>query len=610
MLPSDDIKAIHRKVESARGSAIRRDADINLVRAVRAGRMHELFPMFFADEMPRSMVANTIDNAARDTAELIAPLPSLACASGNMTSQADNVRAGKKNKIGSYYWDKSRLERQNLDFADAVLSYGFGVYIVEPDFEHMCPRVRWESSFGSYYYKDRFGQLRWYAKVAQSDVFTVCEMYPEKAAYIKFDRFGQERGPNTPLDVITYIDDKEHVVYLPDCAHLVLARIENRLGRVPVAIAERPDQEATPRGQYDDAVYPQLARAIITMYSLKAAEIAVNAPIQLPNDVNEFSYGPDSTIRTDGEVKRVRLDLPDDTFAVAEQLNREVKEGSRYPEVRGGGVSGNIITGKGVEALAGTLVTQVKTMQTVIGAALELATSLCFEMDVAFWGNTRKSITGVLTGKAYELAYTPAKDIGDLYGCKVTYGFASGQTPSQAIVALLQLMGPGLVSADTVRRQLPFDIDPEEEQRAVDVASMEEAAKQGLLGLSQAFGPMVLQGQDPLPVLQSIAKAIDLRRKGKSVSDSLLEAFQPSEQPEAPELPPDAPEGAMEPGMGPEGELPPGVRGNGLTEGVPYGQAGAPPGGMPSVQGLLSSLRGNGSAVMESSISRKRAIGA
>src|SRR6266496_5810504 len=92
-----------------------RDRDSFLVRTVRRGRLHEEFPGHFADEMPQMAIANTIDNAARDTAELVAPLPSLACASGNMTSATDTARAAKKNKIASYYRSEERRVGKSVD---------------------------------------------------------------------------------------------------------------------------------------------------------------------------------------------------------------------------------------------------------------------------------------------------------------------------------------------------------------------------------------------------------------------------------------------------------------------------------------------------------------
>lgn len=608
-----DIVKIHQLVDAMRQQCAGRSHDAYLVRMVRKGKMHELYPQHFADDMPQAMVANTIDNAARDTAELVAPLPSVACSSGNMNSSADASRSAKKNKIASYYWEQSRLELQNLKFSDSTISYAFGVYLVDPDFENQCPRIRWESSFDCYYYHDRFDRLVWLAKIKKIDVLTLCSMYAGKAPHIKYMANGKERSGGEMLEVVTYRDRERNVVYLPEC-NVVVAEWKNPVGMVMAAVAERPDQEDRPRGQYDDAVYPMLGRAIMTMLQLQAAAKAIEAPIAMPDDVTEMPFGPDATLRTQNPqaIQRVRLDIPDDIFAVGEQLDRAVKEGSRYPEARTGGINANIITGQGVEALMGTMNTQVRTMQTVIGKALEEVTDLCFRLDVALWGNVQKKITGVLTGKPFEVTYTPSKDIGDSYSCKVTYGFASGQTPAQAIVAMLQLRGDKLISRDTFRRQLPFTLDPEEEQRQVDAEDLTAAYVQGLMGLEQAIGPMVMQGQNPVQLMTAFAKMIQLRKKGKSIEEAALEAFKPPEQPEEPQVPEQPGPPGLEAGGPPPGpggpDLPPGVQPNGRMQGVAPGQQGVAPGGLPDVKNLLASLRGNGQARMEASTARRSAI--
>lgn len=603
--PREDVKRLHQHVEVMRQKRLSRDRDSELVRVVRAGKLHEMFPGYFADDMPQMTIANAIDNAARDTAELIAPLPSLACSAGGGTSQKDIARGTLKNKVASYYWAKSDLEVQNIDFADAAQSYAFGVYLIEPDFEHQCPRIRWESSFGTYYYRDRFRRTIWYAKYTQVDLLTLLAMYPDSGPFVKYKN-GIERPMSDMVNVVTYKDRDRDLVYLPDCGYHVLAEWKHGLGRTMVAIAERPDQEDSPRGQYDDAVFPLIAKHVITLYQMSAAKQAVEAPIAVPDDVQELPFGPNAVIRSQNGaqgVARVRLDIPDDVFAVAEQLDRAVKEGSRYPQARSGGIDASIITGQGIEALAGTLNTQVRTMQTIVGKALEEATELCFMLDVALWPNVKKTITGVLTGKPFEVTYIPARDIGDSYSCKVTYGFASGQSPAQGIVAMLQLRGDNLISRDTVRRQLPFDLDPDEEQRMVDVERATDAALQGLMGMSQAIGPMVMQGQDAMRVLEAQAKFMQLRKRGKSVEDALIEAFAPKEQPE-----PEAVPGEVQ---GPEqGQLPPGVQPTGLLSGQAAGQQGMPPGGLPSIQNLMATLRGQGGPRMEATVSRRRAIGA
>lgn len=610
-----NIHALHQRVEAMQQQCAERDNGIDRVRLVRNGKIDELYPEMFADDLPKSVVGNLIDVACRDTAEMIAPLPALACAAGNMQNHSDEIRASKKNKIGSYLWEKSKLPVQNIDFADSILSYGFAAYLVEPNFDLMCPMIRYESPFGSYYYRDRWGCIVWYAKIQITDVGTLAGLYPEKAAQILRAPSGAVRSLHEYVRLVRYMDKDRTVVYLPDSNFVVLAAAKNPISRVPVVIAERPDQEMRPRGQYDDVVWPSLARSRMAQYMLKAADLAVNSPLVIPDDVTEINFGPDAIMRSrePQKIGKVRLDIPQDVFALSAELDRSAKEGARYPEARTGGIKGNIVTGRGVQELMGTMDTQVRTMQTIIGYALQEITSIAFEMDAALWPNTTKKITGILTGKPFELTYTPGKDIGSSTGCKVTYGFAAGLSPSQALVALLQLRGDDLVSRDTVRRQLPFDVDPEMEQRQVDTQQLEDAAKQGLAALLQAVGPMVMQGQDPLPILLGAAKAIQSRQKGMPIADAILEALTPPDkQPEAPgtEQAP-VPEAEQQQQAGPPGQpgqqLPPGVRPNGLPQGVAYGQQGMPPGGMPDIQSLMSTLRGTGQARMEASTMVKRA---
>jgi hypothetical protein len=608
-MQSDEIRAIHRRVHDTRYSPdmASRDESMNNVRMVRRGRIDELFPDGFADALPHSTVANMVDTAARDSAEMMSPLPALACASGNMATQSDETRAAKKNKIGSYYWTKSKLAKQMSRFADSYLSYAYGIFITEPDFEHGCPKIRVESPFGVYYELDRWGDTRWYAKVTYARAGMLAAKYPELyAAIMKPTGHGPERGPNDLIEMVNYIDTRRNMIYLPECQYSVLVDMPHGLSRCPVVIGERFDLEDTPRGQYDDVIWVQLARAQMAVYMMSAAEQSVNAPIAIPDDVQRVAMGPQAVMRsqTPEKVRRVNLDVPRDVFMIQQTLDAELKTGARYPDSRTGGVQGNIVTGRGVEALQGTIETQIATAQLVFAEALERATSLCFEIDVRFWPSQQKRIQGHVTGKPFEITYTPSKDIGDSWGCKVTYGFAAGMTPAQALVGMLQLRGDRVISRDTFRRQLPFEVDALAEQQSVEVEEMEAALIEGFKTTLQGLGAMAMQGQDPLPIVVAAAKAIELRRKGKSLAESIEKALTPPEQPEGEaQLPPEA----GPPGM--EQELPPGVQDSGRLQGVAPGQAGMPPGGMPAIQGLMAEFRGQGDPRMSAATMRKRPIG-
>lgn len=612
------IRRIHAQVEAVKHSRYEQDVCADRVRMVRQGNIELISPDFFADDLPKSVVANIIDVAARDQAELMAPLPALACSSGNMATQADRERATKANKIGAHYWTSSLLPVRNINFADSINSYSFGAYIAEPDYEARAPKVRFESSFGSYYFKDRWGRMQWYAKCKEVTVGELLASYPDKVHLAKGPG-GLDRPLNEKEKLVLYQSAEYSCAYLPDAGFEILSAYKNPVRDMngkpvcPVVIAERPDVEAVPRGQYDDVVWPALAKARMAQYMLKAADFSVNAPWALPDDVTELNMGADAIIRSQQpeKVRKVSLQIPQDVFVLAQELDRGTKEGARYPEARTGGIQGNIITGRGVQELMGTMDTQIRTMQTVIGQALEEITLICFYMDRALWPNEQKTIEGVLAGKPYRTTYIPAKDC-QVNHVKVTYGFAAGLSPTQALVAMLQLRADDQISRDTARRNLPFDIDPEQEQSQVDSERLEDALVQGVAAFAQAMGPMAMQGQSPVPILRATAAAIVARRKGKPIADAILDAFEEPEpeEPPAEEAPlQGSPQEPGPPGAGPEGELPPGIGPSGLTQGVPYGQAGLPPGGMPDVQSLMAALRGGGQQPrLEASVMRKRAV--
>jgi hypothetical protein len=95
----DDAARAHflRMVQAASS----RDHVMNLVKEVRRGNMRQLFPLELNLNLTFEGVpiANHIDTVAKDMSELIAPLPSLACVSGKMKSDADLERAEIKNRV-------------------------------------------------------------------------------------------------------------------------------------------------------------------------------------------------------------------------------------------------------------------------------------------------------------------------------------------------------------------------------------------------------------------------------------------------------------------------------------------------------------------------------
>lgn len=588
-----------------------RDRRMKEVTLVRKGEVHLMAPGLFSDEWPKPIIANAIDTIARDFSGTIAPLPSLNCSSRAMRTDKDKRKAEKRNKIGANYWRKSDLAVRMFQGADHYLTYGFVPMYVEPDFDCQMPMIRVGDSVGSYYEKDRWGQVTFFAHVWRDKAGNIAAQFPELAArIIPRDAVGRPQ-PDTELEVAHMADDTHWLLMLPERDDLVLTSYEHKMSRCPVEVAERPGLTNEPYGQFDQVLWSWLARARLALMQLDAANKAVNSPIVLPNDAVDFSVGPDAVIQTDNPsaVRKVSLELPSTAFAVAEQLGDEVRLGSRFPEVRNGAPQASVITGRGVQALMSGYDVQIAEAQTVIGAALSRVTSLAFEMDEKLWPSASKRIQGNSAGEPFDLTYIPKRDLEGTWEADVSYGYAAGLSPNQAIVMLLQLRGDKLISRDTFRRQLPFDVDVDDEQRRIDIGETEDAAMQGLFALLQSLGPMATQGIDPMPFLKASSQFIKDRRNGVPVAEALEKAFAPPEPTpqeqaaQAAQAP--APGGEAAP-AGPGGDVP-GVGANGLPTGVAPGQAGMPAGGMPDISTLVAGLR-SGSPVMDSTVTRRMPI--
>lgn len=589
------LEEVARKVEALRDAARDRDQRQRDVRDVRSGDIDTVMPGAMPEPWPHPVVANMIDTTARDTSEVMGQMPSINCSNSLQVSDRSKKISSRRTRIASHYILESRLESgEQIKACDHYLSFGMAVYVVEPDMERKVPVIRVENPVGAYPEFDVFGGLRSYTRVWREEAITLIAKYPWlRDLLMRKDTYGKDYLPERDVEIAKYMDAQCMYMYLPTHANTMLEEFENPLGRLTVRVAVRPSFDGEIRGAYDDAIWVYLAKSRMAMLGLEATEKAVRAPLAVPRDVQRMVFGGDAIIRTDNpeKIKYVGIDLPQ--FAAQEEqlLERELRMSTRTPEARGGNLDASIITGKGVEALMGGFDTVVTTGQQVIGMALKGAIEDAFFIDEKIWPNEKKTIRGVVQGTPFEDSYVPSKDIDGNHTADVTYGFAAGQDPARAIVALLQLRGDQLVSRDFVQRQLPMQIDVVQMQTQIDTEQFNDALKAGIQGAMQAIPQMALQGMDPLQPLMQMAKVMDLRAKGTPVHEAILKAFTPQEAPQAPQNP-------LEAAMG------------GSPQGAPGGAPtppGAPSGGQDVMQ-MLASLRGNGQTQMNVRTRREQQI--
>lgn len=581
-----DIKKIAKKVENLSRRYSERDIRMENIRAVRKGKLTTIFGDLFPDGQDQAMTANFIDVAAHDLAEVLAPLPSFNCSTASINNDSARKFADKRSTIANNYVYTSRLQSQMYKGGDWYFSYGFLPIHVEPDWENNLPRIRIEDPIGSYPEFDRFGRCISYTKRYKKTVAEIISDFPEHEHRIMGgDNYNVDL--TSTLEVIYYTDKNCIVLYVPSRNNLILSETPNPLGKMLVHVAVRPAIDDEPRGQFDDVLFVQLARARFANLAMEAAEKAIQAPIIVPHDVMDVAIGPDAIIRTvePNAIGRLKLDIPAAAFQEQATLESELRLGARYPEGRTGNIKASIITGQGVEALLGAFDSQIKAGQTILAEIFEDVIKTCFEMDEVLFDEP-KSVRGTSQGAPYEIKYKPSKDINGDNTIEVRYGLMAGLDPSRALIFSLQALGADLVSKDFIRRELPWSVNVTLEEQRIEVEKMRAGLEASITGAAGAIPQLIAQGQDISSIITDIADIITRRKNGESIEAAALAVFK-KEQPQA---------------QGQEQMVPPGQQGpveqatpSQATPGVPSGgtpQQGQVPaqGGQPDLGTLLAGI--------------------
>jgi len=573
------MEQVAARVQSLRYRNHERDARNLDVLAVRKGKIAQVYPNFFPEGVDANVVANFIDIVARDLSEVMAPLPAVNCSAANQTSDRARQFADKRTRIASNYFLHSDLSVHMYSGADWYITFGFVPFIIELDEESKLPRIRIENPVGSYPEFDRYGRCVAFVKRYMMTLGELVTQFPEYDSQL-LGNTGYKQDLNIQVEVIRYYDKDQSIMYVPSKEDLVLSKAKNPIGKMMVVVARKPSIDGELRGQFDDVLGIQLLRNRFALLAMEAAEKSVQAPIVLPQDVQELQLGGDAVIRTSNPagVRRVDLNLPQGAFTEQTLLNQELRVGSRYPESRTGNINASVVTGQGVQALMGAFDTQVKSAQAIFAATLRDVIKLCFEVDEVIYPE-EKTIRGVDSGSPYEVVYKPSKDIKQDYSADVRYGMLAGLNPAQGLIFMLQALGGGLISKDMAMRELPFTVNVTQELEKIEIEKMRDSLLGSITALSQAIPQMAMQGQDASEVVRQIAAVIKARQKGQAIEDVVADIFAPQQQPVPPA---GAPQSVEQPSPAPEG--------------VPAGGTSpmAPEQAPPDVMSLLSGISGGG----------------
>jgi len=588
---------IAKKVNATRLRYYSRDLRMNEVRAVRASELDRVAPGLLADDFPKPIVSNVINVAAQYSAEQIGVMPTVSCTTGVMVSDRQKKYAQRRTLIAHNYLENSRIKVNLVEASDWLNTYSFLPIVLEPFFGdeevQAGPRLRFENPLGCYYELDVYARTRYFFKVYDSDVDSLCAKFPHLANAL---RTGTHAESNQKLELVNYMDDTDIIWFVPSRDNLELMRIQNKFGRCPVFVAESPKFDDENRGAYDDVIWIQIARAVFAQMGMRAAKKAVNSPLVVPSDVVNIPFGPDRVIRTNNgrDIHYPALDMSPAAWQQGEILNQDITVGARFPEGATGKSPGSIVTGRGMEELMGTIDSKVRTYQLIIGDALRRAVGAAFEMDEKFWPTKQRFIRVQVNGQQFEETYVPSRDIAGVYQVDVTYGMAAGMDPNRALVFLLQARGDKLISRDFALRQLPFDVNVDQVMEQIDTEEMTDSLKQMLAQTAMAIPAMAAQGADPMDTITKLATVMKKRESGVPLHQAILEAWTPPKQP--PQDDQTAQQGP--PGMaGPPG--PPGA-----PQGPP-GQMGQQP-QQQDIMKMLSGLSGgSGAPNLQANVQRK-----
>lgn len=592
------VREITRRVEGLQVQFARRDVFASQVRAVRQGDFDAIAPGIFPEDWPRPVCANVIDNMARDFAAKASPLPAFNCSSASSLSDAARKRADKRTKIARNYVTMSRLAAQMAEAADSYNCYGMVVFSVYPDMDRELPLIKAEDSINIYPVWDRAMRTTAVAKVFWLYKEDLVAHYPQAAKLIKDNPGGLAGGDR--VKVIKWEDADDCIVYLPELGYEVIETYKNPIGRCMFVCVPRPNGNGvfgnSIRGQYDDLVWPQLARNEFQILAMEAADKAVRAPIVVPPDVTELSFGPDAIMQTSNPqaVGRLRIDVPPTSFTAMEWLRDDMQLGGMSPPARSGQATQSIITGAGMDALMEGYSTQLAQCQEMMKFALEQVIEICFLVDEKVWGDKKKSIRGQDSGIPYEVDYVPSKDIAGDHTIDVQYGFLAGLDANRSLIYILQGYGAGLLSQDYAMRNLPAQFNVTEEMQKIEL----EKVRKAILELALQAPQIMASGMDLAQPMQQLSALADAIGNGKSVEEAVKEAFAPP--PPAPELA--APGAPSSPAAGPPGSEP----GGGGTP--PQGGGGMPQqpdnGMPPDLMYLMAGLTNRGTSNLQANVRR------
>lgn len=272
---------------------------------------------------------------------------------------------------------------------------------------------------------------------------------------------------------------------------VVLARVPNKMSRVPVVEIVRPTFDGERRGKFDQTIH-----ILRTAHQLMALTIERTAEEVYPAvagfDVEGLErFGPGATMQYRTMEGKIDVFSPQQMFDVKDliaRLEENARVAARYPQQLTGDPGASIASSRAIMASMGALDASLALTHRQFEWGLAIADSLALEMDEVYCDGP-KTIYGDARDRKKPESFTPSRDIAGHYEVTVSYGLGAGSDPANREIRLSMHLRDRLISRNRARQELDFLEDEEQEEVLLAKEAMLDAVVQGILSMAAAGDP-------------------------------------------------------------------------------------------------------------------------
>jgi hypothetical protein len=445
-------------------------------------------------------VMNLVQVGMADKAKLCSEsVPTIVCAPEQETTTSAQA-AHKREAVFDTHWEMNHgdilipMLSMDLDGAGAAF---VAVYVDEessdyPIYLRIDPRNAYPDIMN--------GQL--------VDLLTVEEINYRVAAQV-WPEFGLDKDPNIKTKTIELV----HYYSKDRCIQALMthgsgtkgvttsqAYVINEWdpkGVLPVAFAKLDSFDGDFRGNYDQVIGSLQTKNRIVRQVLDYTDQMVYSSYKAKGVLNpEAIDGPGTVYHLDPTVDGADMvRIPPASGAMqaiqlAQFLTSEQRGGTSYPESRQGEVSQSIASASFVASTMGSLTSDVRNIQRLIGKMREKLNEISGHYDEQFLDFEKPLIRPI----SKQITYTPSKALSGNYKSRCVYGASAGLDRMTADTRVLQQVSAQLVSKATGREQIDYVRDPIAEQAKIELEMS-----------TNILAQKMLSDGDPQTILQLVA---------------------------------------------------------------------------------------------------------